>query len=65
MKTVAIIGCGKRGTDKEGWAIGHAHAQGYLKSGHGAHPCFVDLLRRSVRLCGRYAGESLALMSQA
>lgn len=26
MKTVAIIGCGKRGTDKEGWAIGHTHA---------------------------------------
>jgi hypothetical protein len=30
-----------------------------------AHPCFVDLLLRSVRLCGRYAGESLALMAQA
>jgi UDP-N-acetyl-2-amino-2-deoxyglucuronate dehydrogenase len=32
MRTAAIIGCGKRGTDKEGWAIGHAHASGYLQA---------------------------------
>ena len=30
MRTVAIIGCGKYVEGKEGWAIGHAHAQAWL-----------------------------------
>ena len=30
MRTAAVIGCGRRREGKEGWAIGHAHAAGYL-----------------------------------
>ncbi|MEM9417802.1 MAG: Gfo/Idh/MocA family oxidoreductase [Planctomycetota bacterium] len=31
MKTAAVIGCGRAcDGNKEGWAIGHAHAQGFL-----------------------------------
>src|SRR3990170_5576528 len=32
MRTAAVIGCGKRGTGKEGWAIGHEHATGYREA---------------------------------
>jgi len=32
MRTAAILGCGKRSTGKEGWAIGHAHATGYREA---------------------------------
>lgn len=42
MKTVAVIGCGKRGTDKEGWAIGHWHAKGYLHADAAVKLCGVD-----------------------
>src|ERR1051325_2283348 len=28
MRTAAVLGCGKRSTGKEGWAIGHSHATG-------------------------------------
>lgn len=52
MKTVAIIGCGKRGTDKEGWAIGHAHAQGYLKSGHDVRILGVDVSPENLNVFG-------------
>lgn len=42
MKTIAIIGCGKATTEKEGWAIGHAHAGGYLNCGHEVELLGVD-----------------------
>lgn len=42
MKTVAVIGCGKRGTGKEGWAIGHWHAKGYLHADPQVKLCGVD-----------------------
>lgn len=29
LKSAAVIGCGKRGDGQVGWAIGHAHANGY------------------------------------
>jgi len=32
MKTAAIIGCGKAVPGKEGWAIAHAHANGYRQA---------------------------------
>ncbi|MCE0497176.1 MAG: Gfo/Idh/MocA family oxidoreductase [Methylacidiphilales bacterium] len=41
MRTVAIIGCGKFVEGKEGWAIGHAHAQGWLDA-------FPDILLHGV-----------------
>lgn len=30
VKMVAVVGCGKRRDGKEGWAIGHCHAEAYL-----------------------------------
>ncbi len=52
MKTVAIIGCGKRGTAKEGWAIGHAHAKGYQASGHEVKLLGVDLSPENLKAFG-------------
>lgn len=40
--TVAILGCGKRSTTKEGWAIGHAHARGWLAAVPNLRLCGVD-----------------------
>jgi len=42
MITVAIIGCGKRGDGKVGWAIGHAHAQGWIAAVPNLRLCGVD-----------------------
>jgi len=42
MKTIAIIGCGKATDGKEGWAIGHYHAEGYLHCGHPVKLLGVD-----------------------
>lgn len=42
MRTVAVIGCGKRGSAKEGWAIGHWHARGYLHADPQVRLCGVD-----------------------
>jgi predicted dehydrogenase len=52
MKTIAIIGCGKRGTAKEGWAIGHAHANGYLNCGHDIKLLGVDLSPENLQAFG-------------
>lgn len=43
MKTIAIIGCGKRGDGQQGWAIGHAHASGYQNCGEPVKLYGVDL----------------------
>lgn len=43
MKTVAVIGCGKVNEGKEGWAIGHHHADGYLRCGQEVRLLGVDL----------------------
>ena len=52
MKTIAILGCGKRGTAKEGWAIGHAHANGYLNCGHDIKLLGVDLSPENLQAFG-------------
>lgn len=38
----AVIGCGKFNPGKEGWAIGHAHAEGYKLADPGVRLCGVD-----------------------
>ncbi len=40
--TVAILGCGKRGDGKVGWAIGHAHAHGWIGAVPNLRLCGVD-----------------------
>ncbi len=40
--TVAVLGCGKRGGGKVGWAIGHAHAQGWMAAAPNLRLCAVD-----------------------
>lgn len=52
MKTVAVIGCGKFVEGKEGWAIGHAHADGYLKSGHEVKLLGVDVSPENLKAFG-------------
>ncbi len=52
MKTVAVIGCGKRGNSKEGWAIGHAHARGYLGCGHPVKLLGVDISPENLQAFG-------------
>jgi predicted dehydrogenase len=37
------LGCGKRSNSKEGWAIGHAHAEGWLKADPKIRLCGVDI----------------------
>jgi len=45
IPVVAILGCGKRSSNngKEGWAIGHAHAEGWLKACLELKLCGVDI----------------------
>ncbi len=52
MKTVAIVGCGKFVEGKEGWAIGHAHAKGYLDCGHPVKLLGVDLSPDNLKAFG-------------
>lgn len=52
MKTVAIIGCGRAAEGKEGWAIGHAHANGYLNCGHEVRLLGVDLSPENLKAFG-------------
>jgi predicted dehydrogenase len=56
MKTVAVIGCGKRGNSKEGWAIGHAHARGYLECGHPVKLIGVDISPENLKAFGETFG---------
>jgi len=41
-RIAAVIGCGKFNPGKEGWAIGHAHADGYKKADPGIRLLGVD-----------------------
>ncbi|MGA1531005.1 MAG: Gfo/Idh/MocA family oxidoreductase [Kiritimatiellia bacterium] len=56
MKTVAVIGCGKRGDGKVGWAIGHAHARGYLGCGHEVKLLGVDVSPDNLKAFGEAFG---------
>lgn len=42
MRTAAVVGCGKYVEGKEGWAIGHHHARGYLTADPEIHLYGVD-----------------------
>ncbi|MEX2607437.1 MAG: Gfo/Idh/MocA family oxidoreductase [Kiritimatiellia bacterium] len=53
MKTIAIIGCGKAAEGKEGWAIGHAHAHGYLHCGQEVKLLGVDLSPENLQAFGK------------
>jgi predicted dehydrogenase len=56
MRTAAVIGCGKVVEGKEGWAIGHQHARGWL----GAFPEVilhgVDISRENLDAFGQQFG---------
>ncbi len=52
MKTVAVIGCGKAIEGKEGWAIGHNHAEGYRTCGHEVKLLGVDLSSENLKAFG-------------
>lgn len=52
-KTVAVIGCGKNIEGKVGWAIGHAHAEGYLNCGHPVKLLGVDITPENLEAFGR------------
>jgi predicted dehydrogenase len=56
MKTIAIIGCGKATSGKEGWAIGRAHANGYLDCGHEVELLGVDLSPENLKAFGETFG---------
>ena len=42
ITTVAVFGCGKRSDGKVGWAIGHAHAQGWIAAVPNLRLCAAD-----------------------
>jgi predicted dehydrogenase len=42
-RSAVVIGCGKSREGKEGWAIGHSHAAGYLAADPGIHLYGVDI----------------------
>ncbi len=52
MKTVAVIGCGKAQKGKEGFAIGHQHANGYLTCGHEVRLLGVDVSAENLEAFG-------------
>ena len=57
MKTAAVIGCGKyREGDKHGWAIGHAHAQGFVDAFPGVELCGVDIDPENLASFGKRFG---------
>ncbi|MEX0653870.1 MAG: Gfo/Idh/MocA family oxidoreductase [Phycisphaeraceae bacterium] len=56
MKTAAVIGCGKASEGKEGWAIGHAHAAGYLQARPGVALYGVDPNAENLRAFGEKFG---------
>lgn len=49
IRTVAVIGCGKAVEGKEGWAIGHAHARGWLAADSGIRLLGVDISEENLR----------------
>lgn len=53
MKNIAVIGCGKFVEGKEGWAIGHEHAKGYLASGEAIALHGVDISPENLEGFGR------------
>jgi predicted dehydrogenase len=58
MKTAAVIGCGKAAKGKEGWAIGHAHARGYLEAFPEVALYAVDIREENLASFGQAFGLS-------
>jgi len=56
MKSAAVIGCGKVREGKEGWAIGHAHANAYRKAFPDIRLCGVDIDADNLRVFGEAFG---------
>lgn len=52
VRTAAVIGCGKFVEGKEGWAIGHAHADAYLKADPAVRLLGVDVNPDNLRAFG-------------
>jgi predicted dehydrogenase len=51
-RTAAVIGCGRFVEGKEGWAIGHAHADAYRKADPSLRLCGVDINPENLRAFG-------------
>jgi predicted dehydrogenase len=51
-RTAAVIGCGKFVEGKEGWAIGHAHADAYRQADPALRLCGVDINPDNLRAFG-------------
>ncbi len=56
MKTAVVIGCGKVVEGKEGWAIGHAHAEAYRKAFPDVALYGVDISEENLAAFGRKFG---------
>lgn len=56
MRTAAIIGCGKGVEGKEGWAIGHTHAQGWLAAFPDLALYGVDISKENLEAFGKRFG---------
>lgn len=56
MKTAAIIGCGKATNQKEGWAIGHAHAHAYRQAFSDIELYGVDINPENLAAFGQQFG---------
>jgi len=55
-RTAAVIGCGKVREGKEGWAIGHAHAEGYRAVDPGIRLLGVDVDPANLEAFGKRFG---------
>jgi len=55
-RIAAVIGCGKSSPGKEGWAIGHAHADGYRKADPGIRLLGVDPNAENLAAFGQQFG---------
>jgi len=55
-RLAAVIGCGKFNPGKEGWAIGHAHADGYKKADPGIRLRGVDPNPENLAAFGQQLG---------
>lgn len=56
LRTAAVIGCGKSREGKEGWAIGHSHAAGYLAADPEIQLFGVDIDANNLEAFGRSFG---------